>query len=155
MERFEVDFEKVEEALNSSIISSFEEMSFIEVIAGGDSQLLEETLNTVKILIVKPFTATLLLRLPQSLGEKIAENIYCKSVSQLHKRDIADCSEELLNIVTGSFLTNYLGKGIKFKFEFPEMIYSPPQLEEGEKEMKRVYNAEGKIFEVTFILGEV
>lgn len=157
MESFKIDFERAIEALNSAIISSFEEMAFIEVIADEScsGKQLAESLSIVKILVVKPFTATITLQLPDSLREQIAENIYCKAVNQIQKRDIADCAEELLNIVTGSFLTNYLGKGVKFKFEFPEIIYSLPRPEEGEKELKKGYNAEGTFFEVSIILAEV
>lgn len=147
----EIELKRMEEAITKAVIESFEEMAFLEVIRvdGGEEEL--DSAALIRIEIVKPFIAVIILKMSEGLKGQIAENIYCKDSSQLHKSDIADCSEELLNILTGHIMTAYLGRGASFKFEFPEIIYNRAEPASEERELRLRFNAEGEIFELIFI----
>ena len=144
------DNELLKKSIIYATMETFEEMTFIEVIEDNSSNIINID-REISVDIISPINSNLIIRMTEELVTVIAENVYSNSIAFLSQKDISDCIEELLNILTGKFLKYYFGREEKYKFEFPEVIINDNDFLENKEKYIYHFNAEGNIFEICFI----
>lgn|GEM_PF-1919216 len=146
------DIKKIKLAMTISTIKTFEEMAFLEVVQAKENHNEENTGNKISIDIIEPQKMIVLLDIHDDLLKIIVENIYSNNIDNVNEKDINDCIEELLNVLTGSFLKEYYGHNIKYKMELPQIIVDTNELSNNKEIIKFFFNAEGFLFKIKIII---
>jgi CheY-specific phosphatase CheX len=146
--------EHIKDALIIATIKTFEEMAFIEVIHHtNDSNGTNENFNIkANINIIEPMKCRLIFEVSEKLLSTIVENIYSKPFEELSVKDVNDCLEELLNVLTGNFLIEFYGVKHVYKIELPEIIAVENNINRQKIDIK--FSAEGIIFKIIYINEE-
>jgi len=135
-----VDYTRAAEALSKAVSSMFAEMVFIDAVCVRDDTPIVHDLCAV-IDILKPLSCRLELHLPHSLAETII------AVLGADDPNADDTVLEMLNILAGSFISEYFGPGASIKLELPSFLYEPDETA-GEVAVSLQGDAEGQPFTV-------
>jgi hypothetical protein len=114
--------ETIIESLDKSVIDTFADMAFIDVLSGNQTNIEVDFDNVISIDILKPFNGILYLLFSNDFKKNVAENIYGDEVLKLSENKLDDCILEILNVLCGNFLLRYLDKNISFKMDFPTFL---------------------------------
>ncbi len=145
---FGLDAELAVISLKSAVINTFEDMAFIEIV---EDKQIEGVIypHILSIDIVKPVSVSIYLFLTEELKSRIINNICQDNVGS---NQANDCLLEILNVISGAFLTAYFGKNVDYKMEFPQMFVNIP---DEEKNYSLILNFNGEGEPVMLILNSV
>ena len=119
---------KLEQSVVSSVVKTFSDMAFIDVVAiPGLSEKLEYS-HIIRITIFEPEEGEIALFLPSKCKKLIVENIYGEDWSTLQAVEIDDCLLEILNVLAGNFLNEYCGKEVKHNISLPELLFDDSRI---------------------------
>ncbi len=138
--------------LADCVSSVFADMAFIDV-----EEVLDETPPPIKsseercvaIDVLAPISCRIELRMSKALRDKIVENIFGDSPDANQKKNGEDSLLEMLNIITGTFLSAYFGTGAEIQLELPQFLYFNDQ-SQGHPVAKVYMRAEGEPLSVSF-----
>jgi len=142
-----IDPEKAALLLADCVSSVFADMAFIDVqkTDAGDPVTDE---RCVAIDVLAPVSCRIELRLSGGLRDKIVENLFGDSPDSVQKKNGEDSILEMLNIITGAFLSAYFGAGTEIQLELPQYLYFEEQ-SPGSVVAKVFMNAEGESLNIT------
>jgi len=110
--------------LFEAIKSTIEEMGFLEV-EKCPSEVQTNTLECVSIQVIKPFLGRFYFYFAPEMKYEIVKNLYGKSV--VAEKEAQDAILEVLNVISGRFLTNFTTNK-DYEMEFPQWEYEHPPL---------------------------
>ena len=141
----------IKNALVKAVCKTFQELSFIDVVETNQSNDKLIFNQILYIEIIEPEEMRIFLYLPLRLKEMIAENVYCKSLKNLKYTEIDDCQLEILNVITGNFLSNLYHEKKNYKFELPRILFDDKNLHFPRlKKNELFFDAEDIIFKIDF-----
>lgn len=141
-----IDSEKAAGLLAESVSSVFADMAFIDVQTSGPAPVEDE--RCVAIDILAPVSCRLELRITKRLRDKIVENLFGDPADSVQKKNGEDSILEMLNIITGTFLSAYFGTGTEIQLELPQYQYFGEQ-STGSAVAKVFMTAEGESLNIT------
>ena len=112
--------------LADSVSSVFADMAFIDVQEVFEESAFPEDSSDercVTIDVLAPLSCRIELRINQALRDKIVENLFGSDPDLIQKKNGEDSILEMLNIITGSFLSAYFGTGTDIQLELPQYQY--------------------------------
>lgn len=142
-----IEPEKAGRSLSAAVIQSMSEMVFLDVLEQPVPNGSAYYENAFSIDILKPLSAKLVLYIPDLLKNRIIKNIYPGDDISITPNVEDDCLLEILNVLTGNFLTEYFGRKVTTKIELPEM-YIGDMKNESEPIVSLSFDGEGVTFKV-------
>lgn len=145
--------ELIKKSMIKTIESVFSDMVFIDTLHIEDTP---ENFNYTQILyidIISPHTGYVIAYLPLELRKIIVETIHSTDWDDMHASEIDDCLLEILNVITGNFMTELLGRDGKYNISFPAVNYDEEDIENLNKSQSIFFNAEGPIFRINILLN--
>ena len=142
-----IDPEKAAELLADCVSSVFADMAFIDV-QKSDAGAAVKDERCVAIDVLAPVSCRIELRLTGGLRDKIVENLFGDAPDSVQKKNGEDSILEMLNIITGAFLSAYFGAGTEIQLELPQYLYFEEQ-SPGSVVAKVFMNAEGESLNIT------
>jgi hypothetical protein len=128
-----LDTGRAGESLKNAVIKTFGEMAFIDIAELMQEEPAADYSHILSIDIIKPVSVSIYLCLTDNLKRKIIDNIYSAEIDTpaggADTSQADDCLLEILNVLSGSFLTGYFGKNVDYKLEFPQMFVNIPEEE--------------------------
>ncbi len=145
--------EETREAIVKAIESVFSEMVFIDTLHIDEKP--EDFIYTQILYmdIISPVTGYIIAYLPLELRKTIVETIHSTDWDKLHATEIDDCLLEILNVITGNFMTNLLGHDVKYNISFPAVNYDEEDIENLENSQEIYFDAEGSIFRINVLVN--
>lgn len=140
--------------LSDCVSSVFADMAFIDVQkiddVPADSLKNHESIDErcVAIDVLAPVSCRIELRINNALRDKIVENLFGNTADSVQKKNGEDSLLEMLNIITGTFLSAYFGAGTEIQLELPQYLYFEEQ-SQGETVAKILMVAEGEPLTIT------
>lgn len=136
---------KTARLLADCVSSVFADMAFIDVQEAAESQTEKKTADErcVAIDVLAPISCRIELRISSGLRDKIVENLFGEAPDAIQKKTGEDSLLEMLNIITGSFLSAYFGAGTEIQLELPQYLYFNDQ-SQGNSVAKICMTAEGE-----------
>jgi len=144
---------KIKEAIIKTIESVFSDMVFIDTLH-IDSK--PEIFNYTQILyidILSPQPGYIIAYLPLELRKTIVETIHSTDWEDMHASEIDDCLLEILNVIAGNFMTELLGRDVKYNISFPAVNYDEEDIENLEKSQEVFFDAEGSVFRINILFN--
>ena len=145
---------KIKGSIQTAVEKTFGDMAFIDVAPSPDSSRDVMYSHLIHISFDKPEAGQISLFLPYECKKMIVENIYGENWKNMKPVHIDDCLLEILNVLTGSFLSSYYGKKVKYDLAFPEILFDDKEIEEKEKSHYFLFDAEGIVFQVSVSFSE-
>ena len=106
------------DALHAALCETFENMAFVEVHLREDAEL--EAVRSATLLILAPFPGEIDLNVPSELLDQLARTIYGMDAAEATPEVLDDLLMEVLNTVTGRFLTHLLPPEQEYRLGIPE-----------------------------------
>ncbi len=144
---------RIEEAMIKTIESVFSDMIFIDTLHVEDKPDSFDYTQILYIDIVSPQTGYIIAYLPLELRKTIVETIHSTDWDDMHASEIDDCLLEILNVIAGNFMTELLGRDIKYNISFPAVNYDEEDIENLNKSQELFFSAEGPIFRINILLN--
>jgi hypothetical protein len=135
-----LDLARAAAALGKASSEMFANMLFMDAYCSADSVPARHDVCAV-IDLLKPLSCRLELRMPRSLADAIVE------VLGPDDPNADDTVLEMLNVLAGSFISEYFGAGAPIKLELPMFLYEPDE-RAGDDIVAIKGNAEGQPFAV-------
>jgi len=145
--------ELIKKAMIKTIESVFSDMIFIDTLHIDNKP---ESFNYTQILyidILSPQKGYIIAYLPLELRKTIVETIHSTDWSEMHASEIDDCLLEILNVIAGNFMTELLGRDVKYNISFPAVNYDEEDIENLDKSQTIFFNAEGPVFRINILLN--
>ncbi len=145
--------EKIREAIIKTIEFVFSEMIFIDTLHIDEKP---ENFTFTQILfidIISPLDGYIIAYLPLELRKTIVETIHSTAWEEMHATQIDDCLLEILNVIAGNFMTNFLGRNVKYNISFPAVNYDEEDIENIEDSQEIYFDAEGFIFRMNVLIN--
>ena len=145
--------ELIKKAMIKTIESVFSDMIFIDTLHIDNKP---EFFNYTQILyidILSPQKGYIIAYLPLELRKTIVETIHSTDWSEMHASEIDDCLLEILNVIAGNFMTELLGRDVKYNISFPAVNYDEEDIENLDKSQTIFFNAEGPVFRINILLN--
>jgi CheY-specific phosphatase CheX len=124
---YTLDPGKTEMILAQCVSDVFAETAFIDVQEDAAQAGAESTANRFAAIdVLSPLSCRIQIGINQNILKRIADILFGSSgESPANIKKYADDSIlEILNIITGSFLTRYFGAGTEFQLELPQYLYA-------------------------------
>lgn len=121
-----IDPVKAAQMLADCVSSVFADMAFIDVQKSETAATVEDE-RCVAIDILAPVSCRIELRISRALRDKIVENLFGEAPDSVQKKNGEDSILEMLNIITGAFLSAYFGTGTEIQLELPQYLYFEEQ----------------------------
>ena len=102
---------------------------------------------------VTPMLIEIALFLPSECKKLIVENIYGTDWSALHVTEIDGCLLEALNVVTGNFQIECVGRQVNYKISLPEFLFDDTKTREHNGFGFVLYDAESIPFKAVIKIG--
>ncbi len=117
-----IDVEKAQGALEAAVVSTLAEMTFVDIsrAAGEVPAQADEVCAVIDVL--KPLSVQIQVFFPAALRERIIQTLFSGDWEESPDKD--DSVLELLNVIAGSFLSNYFGQGVHYKLQLPQFLYT-------------------------------
>ena len=106
--------EKIRGSMINAIESVFSEMVFIDTLHLDEKPENFVYTQILYIDIISPVKGYIIAYLPLELRKTIVETIHTTDWDEMHATEIDDCLLELLNVITGNFMTDLLGHNNKY-----------------------------------------
>ncbi len=117
--------DRFEKAMIESVINTFEDMAFLDVIISSERKEISTYNNIVSIDIKKPFLGKFYWCFPENLKIPIIDNIMNDNIDNNHHDDeLYDCLLEIMNVMSGNILSEYFNHSVEYKIGFPNLIYN-------------------------------
>jgi CheY-specific phosphatase CheX len=145
--------ELIKKAMIKTIESVFSDMVFIDTIHLDENPAILDYTQILYIDLVSPQTGYIIAYLPFELRKTIVETILSTDWDEMHASEIDDCLLEILNVIAGNFLTEYLGRDVKYNISFPAVNYDEEDIDNLEKSQEIYFDAEGSIFRIKILLN--
>ena len=146
------DAERVKPILEETVASVLAEMAFIDCLPAQapSPEALAQLSHCVAIDALKPGSFRLELRVAEQFRRKIINLLFDTESETLANQDSteADLLLEILNVMTGNFITQYFGSEAAPKLELPRYLYFT-DTSEGDVVTNAVLDAEGDLIQVT------
>jgi len=142
-----IDPVKAAGILADCVSSVFADMAFIDVQKTESAAAVEDE-RCVAIDVLAPVSCRIELRISRALRDKIVENLFGDAPDSVQKKNGEDSILEMLNIVTGAFLSAYFGTGTEIQLELPQYLYFGEQ-SSGSTVAKVFMTAEGEPLNIT------
>jgi CheY-specific phosphatase CheX len=146
MTELTLDPDRAKALLEECVTSVFADMAFIDVrpTTGGDAQP-EAAAHVASIKVLAPLSCRIELNVPQSLHDRVASTLFAgmEADPATLKKGAEDAILEILNIITGNFLTKYFGQGTDFQLELPQYQYFADRDSTGQSVARFRMDAEG------------
>ncbi len=133
-----LDAERAARVLSECVPSIFGEMAFMDAVPvsvawgpeadSAASGISGADASHIAIDMLKPLSCRLELVFPQALGDRINETLYGEAAEVPAAIEGDDSTLELLNVLSGAFLSGYFGQGASFKLELPFFIYGEAEV---------------------------
>lgn len=152
-----INKQALSEALVRAVMVTFADMAFLDVVPNPDRKSLGkgEIHQIIGLPLLDPVLGNLYLFLPKDCKRAIVENIHGRPWEELSIEEIDDCLLELLNVLGGNFLENYLGRDRKYNISFPEVIFDDQEIESRSLCLELYFDAEGIPFKILVTLEAV
>jgi hypothetical protein len=154
---YTLDPGKAEMILAQCVSDVFAETTFMDVqedSAQDDGATPEpsEINRFAAIDVLSPLSCRIQIGIKQNTLNRIADILFGSSgESALNIKKYTDDSIlEILNIISGSFLTRYFGAGTEFQLELPQYLYAVNDTT-GETVTRFLMNAEGDVIEILLV----
>ena len=145
--------EKIREAMIKTIESVFSDMVFIDTLHIDEAP---ENFTYTQILyidIISPVNGYVIAYLPLELRKTIVETIHSTDWDEMHATEIDDCLLEILNVIAGNFMTDLLGRDVKYNISFPAVNYDEEDIENIESSQEIYFDAEGFSFRINVLIN--
>lgn len=143
----------IKEAMIKTIESVFSDMIFIDTLHIEDKPESSDYTQILYIDILSPQKGYIIAYLPLDLRKTIVETIHSTDWEEMHAAKIDDCLLEILNVIAGNFMTEYLGRDVKYNISFPAVNYDEEDIENLEKSQEIFFDAEGSVFQINILLN--
>ncbi|MCK5672625.1 MAG: hypothetical protein KAH95_04575, partial [Spirochaetales bacterium] len=140
-------------AMIKTIESVFSDMIFIDTLHIEEKPESFDYTQILYIDILSPHTGYIIAYLPLELRKIIVETIHSTDWDEMHASKIDDCLLEILNVIAGNFMTELLGRDVKYNISFPAVNYDEEDIENLDKSLGIFFNAEGPIFRINILLN--
>jgi len=107
--------------LEAAISRVFAEMAFIDAERTVRPLPMAQPEARAAIDALEPASCSIELRMGDSLRRRIADILFSGQAGSGTASD--DALLELLNVISGSFLTDYFGPGVEIKLDLPRYLY--------------------------------
>lgn len=121
------------EAVNEAVVSTFEQMAFLDVSPGGPGVLTEGPV--LFLAYTQPLAGDFSLFLPKELKFQVAEAIYGETWHQLATTQLDDSLLELMNVLAGRILSVHFGPQTTYAMGLPTVLYDAPTSLRGHREV--------------------
>ena len=145
--------DKIKDAMIKTIESVFSDMIFIDTLHLEEAPESFEYTQILFIDVISPQAGYIIAYLPLALRKTIVETIHSLDWNDMHASEIDDCLLEILNVVAGNFMTEFLGRDHKYNISFPAVNYDEEDIENLEESQEIYFNAEGPVFRVNVFLN--
>jgi CheY-specific phosphatase CheX len=145
--------ENIQKAMVKTIESVFSDMIFIDTMHVVEPPEQFEYTQILLIDIVSPKTGYVVAYLPLELRKTIVETIHASDWDDMHASKIDDCLLEILNVIAGNFMTELLGRNVKYNISFPTVNYDEEDIDDIELSQKFYFDAEGSIFRINILFN--
>lgn len=140
------DENKIRKSFSDSVIDTFAEMAFIDVIPENDFKDAIIHTSIMGLSFQSPGDGSILFYMTKECKKKLVENIYGEDWITLSDMEIDDCLLEILNVLAGDFLKNLYGKEKKVSMSFPKLFFDDNVLTPESSSLNFIFNAEGGMF---------
>lgn len=151
---YKLDKREIGRVFISSVIDTFAEMAFVNVISEKKSGIDIKYSNILGIDFSEPLGGNLLFYMPKECKKELVENIYGKDWKSLQDEEIDDCLLEILNVLAGDFLKNLFGKEQKIIMSIPKIFFDDSFLPEMDHGIEFIFNADGVKFKAQVCFKE-
>jgi len=148
-----VNKDKIKDAMIKTIGSVFSDMIFIDTLYMEEAPESFEYTQILFIDVISPQAGYITAYLPLELRKTIVETIHSSDWNDMHASEIDDCLLEILNVVAGNFMTEFLGRDNKYNISFPAVNYDEEDIENLDKSQELYFNAEGSVFKINVFLN--
>ncbi len=145
--------DKIKDAMIKTIESVFSDMIFIDTLYIKEAPERFEYTQILFIDVISPQAGYIVAYLPLELRKTIVETIHSSDWNDMHASEIDDCLLEILNVVAGNFMTEFLGRDNKYNISFPAVNYDEEDIENLDKSQELYFNAEGPVFRINVFLN--
>ena len=143
--------EETREAIVKTVESVFSEMVFIDTLHIDEKP---EDFTYTQILyidIISPVNGYIIAYLPLELRKTIVETIHSTDWDKMHATEIDDCLLEILNVIAGNFMTDLIGRDVKYNISLPIVKYDEEDMENLKNSQEIYFSAEGPIFRINVL----
>jgi len=141
------------EAVNDAVVSTFEQMAFLDIVPTGDSQGDPGEDPVLFLPYSLPGAGSFSLFLPKEVKFQVAEAIYGEAWQQLSTTQLDDSLLELMNVLVGRILSVRFGAQTTYAMGLPTVLYDPPTTLEGAEQRRFSFHRDENVF--TLIWHEV
>lgn len=117
---FNIDKNKFQEIVDSSVASTFENMMFMDTIHCTDESRRINNPEETHILINHPYPGEIVFHAPEELVLCIAETLFMLSNDEVTEKIKKDVMNEVLNTISGRIMAKITPDDISFKLGLPE-----------------------------------
>ena len=142
---------KITKAIIKTIETIFSDMVFIDTLHIDSKPENFKYTQILYIDILSPQSGYIIAYLPLELRKTIVETIHSTDWENMHASEIDDCLLEILNVIAGNFMTELLGRDVKYNISFPAVNYDEEDIENLEKSQEVFFNAEGSVFRINIL----
>lgn len=114
------------EAVNEAMVSTFEQMAFLDISPGGSSPEVSGEGPVLYLPYSLPVAGAFSLFLPKEVKFQVAEAIYGESWNGLSTTQLDDSLLELMNVLVGRILSLRFGPHTTYAMGLPTVLYDPP-----------------------------
>jgi len=115
------------ETAEQAVLTTFEEMAFLDVAAGpSGSPAPAEEGPWLFLSYTRPKAGSFALFLPKAIKFSVAESIYGDDWKSLSPGQLDDSLLELMNVLAGRLLTGRFGPSMEYTMGLPTVLYDPP-----------------------------
>lgn len=146
---YALETERAAKVLAQCVTDVFAQTAFIDV-QGRDGGSPIEDARCAAINVLSPLSCSVRISFSQATLDRIADSLYGDEAKGKPgaKKNAEDSMLEILNIVSGSFLSSYFGAGTEFLLELPQYQYGD-DASPGEQVTRLRMDAEGEPIEVS------
>ncbi len=146
---YALEAERATKVLARCVTDVFAETAFIDV-QDRESGATQGATRCAIINVLSPLSCSVRISFSQTTLDRIANSLYGDEARGKPgaKKNAEDSMLEILNIISGSFLTNYFGAGTDFLLELPQYQYGE-DASPGEQVSRLRMDAEGEPIEIS------
>lgn len=112
--------------LAEAVSVAFAEMAFLDAgpaNQGNEELRAGEETQCAAIDIMAPLSCRLELRIPAAIRERVIDALFSDAPERERKKNAEDSILEMLNVITGNFLTAYFGSETELQLSLPRYLF--------------------------------
>lgn len=137
--------------LCSAVSEAFAEMAFLDAARASESESElppEEETQCAAIDVMAPLSCRIEMRIPPTIRDRVIDALFSDCPERDRKKNAEDSILEMLNVITGNFLSAYFGPQTELQLALPRYLYLDEKLP-GTALANLRMDAEGTPFELT------